>query len=167
MRFDDRTRVCDCNILIPRYWRMFVTDNGFALIQINTWSPTATTFFVWNLKPFDSFFVGSFQVSACLALWESEAHLQLVRMEMKRTSGTDWMLFCCFVVCLFVEPRLGVGATLQVLTNSITNNPLIVIHSSLPSHPHILIRNLTLNLIGGDRERRVVIAAGVDRKYFK
>ena len=109
-------------------------------------------FLGWNLKPFDSFFVGSFQVSACLALWESEAHRQLVGMEMKRTSGTDWLLFCCFVVCLFVEPRLDVGATFQVLTNSITNNPLIVIHSSLPSHPNILIRNLTLNLIGGDRE---------------
>ena len=60
-------------------------------------------------------------------------------------------MFCLFV-CMYVEPRLGVGAALQVLTNSITNNPLIVIHSSLPSHPNILIRNLTLNLIGGDRE---------------
>ena len=49
----------------------------------------------------------------------------------------------------------------KLLSNSITNNPLIVIHSSLPSHPNILIRNLTLNLIGGDREE-----CG-DRKYFK
>ena len=59
-----------------------------------------------------------------------------------------WELPDCLSVCLWSpdlvrEPRPG---------DSLTNNPLIVIHSSLPSHPNILIRNLTLNLIGGDRE---------------
>ena len=113
-------RVCDCNIVtivIPPFWRMFVTDNGFALIEINTWSPTATTFFGWNLKPFDSFLLVLFKFPPVWPDGKVRLMCSLLREKWKEAPTPLWDVR--LLVCMWSpEPRatdlVTEGAALQL-----------------------------------------------------